>query len=150
MSVSHFLLHTTSTELSMYIISFELCRVHTHKGITWVVLTLAKVRKNNCSCVNFSSPGSFGSRPFRNVYSRYAWIASLSPPLSAIFSPSVLLLSTWNDKTIYSYITVITITFFKNAKRSTTWLSPQEAFKCVSNSYLQWGFHQSRIPMWNM
>lgn len=59
--------------------------------------------QNNCCGVE-SNPGSFGSAPLARTHSRYALYDSLMPPLSAIFSPWVLIPFNWKIFIFFSFI----------------------------------------------
>jgi len=90
---------------------FLLCELHVQPIITpitnriWTpALTCAKPRKKSCSgeyCVRPGNSSSSGNRS-RNLW--YARSASRRPPLSAMFSPCVLMPFTWNMRHIMSSV----------------------------------------------
>lgn len=58
--------------------------------------------QNSCCGVE-SNPGNFGSGPLVRTHSRYALYDSLMPPLSAIFSPWVLIPFNWKSFVLFFF-----------------------------------------------
>lgn len=87
--------------------------------------------QNSCCGVK-SNPGNFGSGPLVRTHSRYALYDSLMPPLSAIFSPCVLIPFSW--KTVNSSCFIV-------------WLDAVNAFRfaLVTRRASKW-----IIQLWNL
>jgi hypothetical protein len=64
-------------------------------GLYLLHQTLAALIQNICRC-EYGRPGKRPSAPFLTTQELYARYASLIPPLSAMFSPWVLMPLIWN------------------------------------------------------